>query len=88
MPLRTRQLKRLIDYMISAWPEAGRIDPARIGAFGFSSGGFTVLAAAGGTPDLAASPPTAVTIRRPTSASSSAQASGRPPRWPGPTIRA
>ncbi|MFH6781740.1 MULTISPECIES: alpha/beta hydrolase family protein [Methylobacterium] len=28
------------------------IDPARVGAFGFSAGGFTVLAAAGGRPDL------------------------------------
>ena len=28
------------------------IDPARIGAFGFSAGGLTVLAAAGGVPDL------------------------------------
>lgn len=49
---RPRQLKLLDDYMLSAWPDHARIDPDRIGAFGFSAGGFTVLAAAGGEPDL------------------------------------
>lgn len=48
---RPRQLKVLIDHMVSAW-DGPPVDPARIGAFGFSSGGFTVLAAAGGRPDL------------------------------------
>lgn len=38
--------------MLTAWPEYGRLDPDRVGAFGFSAGGFTVLAAAGGTPDF------------------------------------
>lgn len=42
----------LISYMLGAWPGHASIDPARVGAFGFSSGGFTVLAAAGGRPDL------------------------------------
>ena len=51
---RPRQLKRLDDYMLGAWPDHARIDPDRIGAFGFSAGGFTVLAAAGGEPDLSA----------------------------------
>ena len=49
---RPAHMKRLIDYMLTEWSGAGRLDPARIGAFGFSSGGFTVLVAAGGTPDL------------------------------------
>jgi predicted dienelactone hydrolase len=49
---RPRQLKLLVDYMTSAWPARELIDPERIGAFGFSAGGFTVLVAAGGTPDL------------------------------------
>jgi predicted dienelactone hydrolase len=49
---RPRQLKLLDDYMLGAWPEHARIDPERIGAFGFSAGGFTVLAAAGGEADL------------------------------------
>jgi len=50
---RPAQLKRLIDYMLAEWPQHGRIDPRKIGAFGFSAGGFTVLASIGGQPDLA-----------------------------------
>ena len=49
---RTRQLSVLIDYMTRDWSARAGIDADRIGAFGFSAGGFTVLAAAGGDPDL------------------------------------
>lgn len=49
---RPRQLKLLVDYMLTAWAQRAAVDPGRIGAFGFSSGGFTVLVAAGGIPDL------------------------------------
>lgn len=49
---RTRQLSVLIDHMVGQWEGKAGIDPDRIGAFGFSAGGFTVLAAAGGDPDL------------------------------------
>lgn len=42
----------IITYMLQAWPGRAAIDSDRIGAFGFSAGGFTVLAAAGGRPDL------------------------------------
>ncbi len=49
---RPAHLQVLIDYMLADWMGRGRLDPARIGAFGFSSGGFTVLVAAGATPDL------------------------------------
>ena len=45
-------LTSLITYMLSVWPNREAIDESRIGAFGFSSGGFTVLVAAGGRPDL------------------------------------
>ena len=45
-------LTGLITYMLTAWPSRSVIDKNRIGAFGFSSGGFTVLAAVGGRPDL------------------------------------
>jgi predicted dienelactone hydrolase len=45
-------LSNLISYMLTAWPGHAAIDADRVGAFGFSSGGFTVLAAAGGRPDL------------------------------------
>jgi len=57
MTERPRQLSVLIGYMLDASPMHARIDPAKVGAFGFSSGGFTVLAAAGGEPNLAATFP-------------------------------
>ena len=50
---RPHALTRLIDYMVTTWPGHRAIDTHRIAAFGFSAGGFTVLAAAGGRPDLA-----------------------------------
>lgn len=49
---RPRHIRLLIDYLLTAWPDHDRIDPARIGMFGFSAGGFTTLVAIGGTPDL------------------------------------
>lgn len=49
---RPAQLVRALDYMTREWPGRDVLDPKRIGAFGFSSGGFTVLAAAGGEPDF------------------------------------
>ncbi|SAK60859.1 dienelactone hydrolase-like protein [Caballeronia temeraria] len=49
---RPAQLHRLVDYMLDGWRGHEQLDAARIGAFGFSNGGFTVLVAAGGIPDL------------------------------------
>jgi predicted dienelactone hydrolase len=49
---RSRHIKLLIDYMLASWQHHDAIDPARIGMFGFSAGGFTALVAIGGTPDL------------------------------------
>lgn len=49
---RPAHIKRLIDYMTAEWPDHDRIDAGRIGVFGFSSGGFTALVAAGATPDF------------------------------------
>lgn len=49
---RPQALSALISYMTTAWPAHASIDSERIGAFGFSAGAFTVLAAAGGRPDL------------------------------------
>jgi predicted dienelactone hydrolase len=49
---RSQQIHRLIDYMLAEWPAHGQIDPARVGMFGFSAGGFTTLVIAGGVPDL------------------------------------
>src|ERR1700677_759776 len=49
---RPAQLQRTITYMLQSWPEHARLNPQKIGAFGFSNGGFTVLVVAGGVPDL------------------------------------
>lgn len=49
---RTEELRGTLDYLLNSWTGRSRLDPARIGAFGFSAGGFTVLTAIGGRPDL------------------------------------
>lgn len=49
---RPGHIRRLIDYMLGEWLGHGRIDAARVGIFGFSSGGFTALVDAGGVPDF------------------------------------
>jgi predicted dienelactone hydrolase len=38
--------------MLKSWDSHDRIDPERVGAYGFSAGGFTVLTAVGAQPDL------------------------------------
>jgi len=40
---RPRQVKVVLDWMLSAWAPHNRLDASRIGLFGFSLGGFTVL---------------------------------------------
>jgi predicted dienelactone hydrolase len=49
---RPTDIKRLIDYLLDAGPDAGKIDAERIGFFGFSRGGYTGLVLAGGEPDF------------------------------------
>jgi predicted dienelactone hydrolase len=49
---RTSELHATIDYMLTQWQGQDRINAERIGAFGFSAGGFTVLTAIGAQPDL------------------------------------
>ena len=49
---RPPQISALIDAALHAWPGHAAIDPARIGMFGFSAGGFTTLVAIGGRPDF------------------------------------
>jgi predicted dienelactone hydrolase len=49
---RPGQLTPVIDYMTRQWRGRDTVDAAKVGAFGFSSGGFTVLGAIGGEPDL------------------------------------
>lgn len=49
---RPTDMKRLVDSMLGSAPDAARIDPERIGFFGFSRGGYTGLVLAGGNPDF------------------------------------
>jgi predicted dienelactone hydrolase len=53
---RPAHIHLLIDYMLTAWSDHARIDPERVGMFGFSAGGFTTLVVAGGVPDLSLVP--------------------------------
>jgi predicted dienelactone hydrolase len=50
---RPADIKRLIDFMLAASPLAPKIDPQRIGFFGFSRGGYTGLVLVGANPDWA-----------------------------------
>ena len=50
--VRTRELHATVDYMLKDWQGHNQINPERIGAFGFSAGGFTVLTSVGAQPDL------------------------------------
>jgi predicted dienelactone hydrolase len=56
MAARPRELSWLIGYMLDQWPQRASLDASRVGAFGFSSGGFTTLVTIGGTPDFSAFP--------------------------------
>lgn len=49
---RPAALSATISYITQTWSGRASVDADRIGAFGFSAGGFTVLAAAGGKPDM------------------------------------
>lgn len=51
---RPTDIKRLIDFMLQRSPVATKIDPQRIGFFGFSRGGYTGLVLIGANPDWAA----------------------------------
>jgi predicted dienelactone hydrolase len=50
---RPTDIKRLIDFMLGASPAAPRIDPDRVGVFGYSAGGYTALVLIGANPDWA-----------------------------------
>ncbi|OAF10116.1 hypothetical protein AYJ54_12340 [Bradyrhizobium centrolobii] len=49
---RPADITRVINYMLSAWPDRGKLDPENIGFFGFSRGGYAGLVVAGGSPDF------------------------------------
>jgi predicted dienelactone hydrolase len=44
---------RLLDFVLNDWKDKAVVDPARIGLFGFSKGGYTGLALVGAAPDFA-----------------------------------
>lgn len=50
--VRNRQLRTTIDHMLTKWQGNGTVDPEKVGAFGFSAGGFTVLTAIGAQADM------------------------------------
>jgi predicted dienelactone hydrolase len=50
---RPTDIKRLIDFMLGASPAASKIDPERIGFYGFSAGGYTGLVLIGANIDWA-----------------------------------
>ena len=52
---RPRDVSRVISFMLSNWPYRQQLDPAAIGVFGFSRGGYTALALAGATPSVSTS---------------------------------
>src|SRR5262249_39562599 len=45
---RPTHVRRLTDFMLSAWSEASKLDARRIGIFGFSRGAYTGLVIVGG----------------------------------------
>ncbi|SFA40659.1 Predicted dienelactone hydrolase [Paracoccus halophilus] len=49
---RPADISETIDYMLSDWTYADRIDPGRVGVFGFSAGAYTALVVAGAVPGL------------------------------------
>jgi predicted dienelactone hydrolase len=49
---RPADIKKAIDYMLGAWSDHARLDPDKIGFFGFSRGGYTGLVIAGANPDI------------------------------------
>jgi len=51
---RPAHIRRLVDFMLGPSPLASRIDPQRVGFFGFSRGGYTGLALLGARPDWTA----------------------------------
>jgi predicted dienelactone hydrolase len=49
---RPAEIVRLLDFMLKDWKDRAAIDPARIGFFGFSKGGYTGLVLTGATLDF------------------------------------
>lgn len=58
---RPLDIKRTIDFMLTDFSDTAKIDPQRIGFYGFSQGGYTGLVLAGGKPDFIKQPPRCTT---------------------------
>ncbi|WP_095202215.1 alpha/beta hydrolase family protein [Mesorhizobium carmichaelinearum] len=54
---RPLDIKRTIDFMLGASADSAKIDPRRVGFFGFSQGGYTGLVIGGANPDFNKLPP-------------------------------
>lgn len=81
---RSRQVSKVIDFMINQWDGRARLAPNRVGIFGFSAGAATALISIGGVPDLDLVP--AHCARQPEfvcsiMAPSAAGAGSTPPQW-------
>ncbi|WP_117193193.1 alpha/beta hydrolase family protein [Rhizobium terrae] len=74
-------IKRTIDFMITTSPDAAKIDPQRVGFYGFSQGGYTGLVAAGANPDFSKLPPRCADPKA-TDCSSANQAQATRPKLP------
>lgn len=51
---RAEQMRATLDFVLGDWNGAASTDATRVGAYGLSAGGFTVLTLAGGKPDMSA----------------------------------
>ncbi|HZH44813.1 MAG TPA: dienelactone hydrolase family protein [Lysobacter sp.] len=49
---RAGQMRATLDYVLKTWAGAAHVDGRRVGAYGLSAGGFTVLTLAGGVPNM------------------------------------
>ncbi|WP_245297409.1 alpha/beta hydrolase family protein [Rhizobium oryziradicis] len=54
---RSIDIDRTIDFILTAFPDSARIDPQRIGVYGFLQGGYIWLILAGANPDFSKLPP-------------------------------
>lgn len=49
---RSGDIKRLVDFVLGAWPDSAHVDGRNVGLYGFSVGGYTGLVVIGGNPDF------------------------------------
>jgi predicted dienelactone hydrolase len=52
---RPEDVRRVIDFMLGAWPQAAKIDRQHIGIYGYSRGGYDAVVTIGGTPNFSRS---------------------------------